>query len=312
MNNCLVTTLKGAAQNNNLEYFGALRVNVSAEASGSESKQSLTIQPVSGKNLKITVIGNTGYFATSYAGLSDPSSRLTSLTVSDTTTIYVANMNFSILISEKYNIKRFTLQIDSIMGIDIAGLEYSQGLFDVIVPTPNVSGNIAKLPASIDTITIPYSKVTGEISSIRASNLHQLKINSTNIEGTLDDLSQYLSLEVFTGNLGTLITGDISDIANLSSLRQFNAPPKVTGTIEGFVAAAISNNRNSGTINTLLCNSKIKFGQNTIGSSESYALTWNTANYITMVGNSKVYAKGATAEEITAWENAGKTVVIVS
>lgn len=134
-------------------------------------------------------------------------------------------------------------------------------------------------------------------------------------------------------NMGNIITissengivGNIKELGRCTSLTALMTDQnssKLTGTFEEFILAQIKSGRTSVgtsiTITGLL--PVIRFGGNLHTEVYNTHLKWDNINRIFIFVSSttniedatKIYAKGATAEEIAAWKQAGKTVVVVS
>ena len=242
--------------------------------------------------------------------MNDPSQRLTQATVNGTTKVYYyfsAQGGYEINIDNKYE------------------LEYlSIGNTTTAIATTAFEFNIEELEYCTKMKSIlmlcPGSKITGNISYLsKLTELTGLSIigNSRNI---------------------TPITGDIASISNLTKLA-YNAgggtsdnqiilySTNVTGSIEDFVAGQVAAGRTqspTGTVNGIRVRGwqkQFTFGGQVydIGVPSSYnRLIWEgTSKIILRMGSSytsmdsDVFAKGASANEISEWENQGLTVHII-
>ena len=297
MRNCLVTQLKGDTQNDNLPIFGEL-VLQAKKITIPDGKvlqgENVMLQFNQTDYLTVSVDGD-GYFATSFDGLDDPSQRMTSFTYNpgtetSITTLFFKNDNYNVHFSNKYAIHLIWTYCDrsnnkhpeTLLDMDLAKLEYMTSLKRLIL---NYSGakthgnilSLASCPNIVDFMMANCPRIEGNITSIA----NKLKLSSLFI---------YL----------TAITGSIEDV--------------VTGQIEQGVV--------TGTISARGLASQLTFGGSiqTSDYDSGAVLYWNTASKIYFgLGNSAninscttIYAKGATAEEISAWENAGKTVHVIS
>lgn len=234
MKDCLLTTLKGSINNDNLPLFDTIILPLKAFTdTDSANNHRISLGFVSngdGKGITIKVDGD-GYFVLDdFSHLSDPEYQLKSYTItSGHNKVYFANVDCNVYIS-KYN------------------LEY---IWD-------------------------YSKMTY----------------------TPVDIKEF----------------------GYSNLTKF-IYRTLTGSIEDFVAlqieAGFTVRNSSNPVETNALSAGVTFGGETHAAGTGF-LTWESESKIiyyrgtSIADSTEVYAKGATAEEITAWENAGKTVVVIS
>jgi hypothetical protein len=341
MGNCLMTKLKASVNNDNLPIFGKITINVVplSEISDSE-QQSIYIE---GTDFTVEVSGG-GYFSENYADLETPSSCLTSQTYQNGVVLYFANVASTIRITNtitNISVQSINVWNDSIFAVDLKTIAYSQSLNSLQVWQNSDVSVLKNLP---NLIYAYFVKCNGDFGFVRNSPLLEelraydsssglillsdvsdtVKILAANNIGK-GDLS---SLTSKTG-LGTLelenadVTGSITDIGGLTSLETFNLfGTSVTGSIEDFVAAQVNAGRTSfsGEFRCYSALSFLTFGGNTYPNEayQTHFLTWNGNKIVIYTGDGelancpRVYAKGATAQEIAAWEQAGKTVIVIN
>lgn len=171
------------------------------------------------------------------------------------------------------------------------------------------------------------------IEPVTSANKYYIAINANDLEYTeqLEVVDAIISGRLAALNKSTLlrinasdspITGVLSDLSNAVELGRIDiSKTNIFGTIEDFVSGQVASGRNSPSnpILSLGLLFQVKFGGNNYGRSfDSFGLTWNmTSKIIVGLGGrnesswTTVYAKGATSEEISAWQQAGKTVVVI-
>ena len=228
---------------------------------------------------------------------------------------------------------------------NLSGLSKMSALTTLALIYGKYTGNIDSLPNNItylelnniDTINggenyIPSNNATRLVCScanaslnlanlVNCNQLQELTLNDSNSYGNISNLNALSSL--ITANVtNTQVTGRLSELNSLSiqTLRLIGA--KLTpSSIEDFVATLISAGRNIKTnpIKIWGLFEHCTFGGNTYPYNYDGAyLDYDSATKITVyltastIANAyRIYAKNATPEEIAAWENAGKTVVVV-
>lgn len=278
MGNCLITQLKGSVNNSNLQPYGTVKVGCVETSSPSSDAQTLGIFA---PNQTITVNGD-GYFALTYEGLDDPSSRLTTYTIplsqSSIMYLYFKNDNYNIFITGRYdtdwsfrylNITKET-SLQTIFSLDVDEFKY---IYD-----------FETLKAS------NQAKVYGHLSSLAKPHIKEISINGSTCVGSLMDLASCTSLATLL--LNRLTQKD--DIIN-------------------FVAAQIVNGRETCTgISVYKPGTFSVFGGNAMNELSGFStLSWTSSSHIVVEGSGYVYAKGASAEEIAEWEAEEKVVVVI-
>ena len=280
---CLVTRLKGVVNNDSLPLLGVLRIKaIERSETISDSKQ-YRIGFAFNKPTTIRVDGN-GYFATSAADLNDESKRYTEFEVpvnANETYFYFKHDTYNIYIDDKYALTKIFCSTETgskktIFEINVEDFEGCQAL---------------------NRMFLTYCGEGRAIGTINAKAAYLPTINGINIGGT--------SIISNTAVLGKAIS--------LTNLTVYLS--ESTGSFEEFVSTQCENGNTSGEIpnsgGTLV---KWTFGgvkQRTGGTGNSVISWVGTEKIIVIYSDAHVYAKGATAEEIAAWENAGKTVHVI-
>lgn len=295
MANCLVTKLKESVQNDNLSILGALTMRVNAATSPTDNQRRLQLVVEENETVKITAVG--GNFTKDGVSMNN----LTIVNADGQVSLYFDNANFKAVIDNKYGIRGISTDPNSILSFDVSELVCPK-VSQIALQSQLTKGNIndMNLPALIQTRFTNSTHITGNISAFNTCN------SCTSL--VLSDCSN--------------ISGNIDSVGNLTSLATIAIEgTNVEGTIEGFVAGQVNAGRTS-TSNTIICNgfaSHCTFGGVIRSGSNRSFLEWNGTSKITLyAGNSTfancnyIYAKGATAEEIAAWEGTGKTVTVIS
>ena len=311
MSRCLITKLKEAATGGDLPKVGRLTIGAVLNSNADSDSQTIILRVVEGGSAIVTTTGN-GYFALSYDGLEEPSQRLTRYVVENSDTnqslYFSAQGGYEIYIDNKYDLTRFSLGnngtgVHTSFEFNIEDLEYCTNLTNI-------------------QCLYPGTKITGDISHLsRLVNLTGLAIVGGSPSANV-----------------TPITGDISSISNLTKLCSLPTGTSgnqlilygtnVTGAIEDFVAGQVANGRtNSPSVGIRVrgWQYQMTFGGTThsdVGTFTAYnRLIWEgTSRIFLKLGTSSytstdmttIWAKGATAEEISAWETAGMTVYVIS
>lgn len=302
-NTCLVTKLKGTVNNNSLEKLGYVRIKARQLASTSNLVSRLYIT-TNNTPTTVKIIGN-GYFTEAYDA--PESARKTEATYQSTipTTIFLSNGDYEIEISNKYNISvSFVAAMETIAVIPWDKLGVMPKQTEV---TPN-SGS------PIDLSCVP----------VNFPNLKSIELTGDFVSGDTSSIKDMTTLTRLKLQWAARLTGSVADFAKLVNLVQLTLPgTQITGSIEDFVAGQVANGRTSveaGVFSTYGVLNRLTFGGTLYGINESGFIAWDGASKIILyTGNSvsyeqatTIYAKGASASEISAWEQASKTVIQVS
>ena len=285
-NNCLLTRLKGIATNDSLPKLDSFEIK---SMTATDSVFKVTIK--SSSNVKIKARGN-GYLADTIAELSiNPKAEVSGTDF----TCFLPATEFTFDVFNKFAITEFFFEKRNMS--DARG---GDGVKQNCV-------NIADLAMS------PITNYQIYIGGIQAENPSIANLPMSNTKRFFLQQS----------NIGSVGNSDIAQFA-ASPMAALYLSNYITGKIEDLVAAWVNNTyglataRTSGSNVTLSPSNTLQnitfYGNvingNALGSNGS--LNWNGTSYISVVGASKVFAKGATADQISAWEGAGKTVVVIS
>lgn len=275
MENCLKTRLKEVVNNDSLVIEGHLKIKVSQKSSVTANMSLLSLSAVNtGCDIKVT--GN-GYFADTFAGLSDPGSRYTSKHIDgngNLNTLYFANGDYYIDISDKENIVSvvnssaaesqtiFSISIDqfycpnlrkieaplSDIHGSISGLSLSSDVSEIIIEGINIVGDISVLgnANSITSFYISKANVTGNISTLIGKNsLSLLVLSDTKVSGNVSSLNGLNALtNVQLEN--TIVSGDVKSIKSPNLGRLDIRNTNISGTIEELAAALWNNGSGRG------------------------------------------------------------------
>lgn len=295
MENCLVTKLKSEVNNNNLERFDKIHLRLVP----APSPRRWVVKNIT-QNFKVE--GN-GAIALSVAELeTDPKTELTVTAGNSEVNVYFSNTTtYDVYISNKSNLTYYNSNVVN----NIEDVEWCLGLTYISADWGYMTGNIRALSklTELRTISIAINDLEGNLSS-------------------LSELTKVTSID-FTRNTPGNLTGNIASLAKLTSLTNisfFNAGT-FTGSYDEFVYGQVDNGRASARIK-IHALPIYKFFDTTLPNVTMGYLEWNTKAKIIIYATlsnqddyttaSRIFAYGATAEEIAAWEQAGKTVVIVS
>ena len=234
MNNCLVTTLKAAVNDNSLLRIGEMRIKISYIESPNEYSQSITLG--FSKSVDLEIIGE-GYFTD--ATLSANNGKKMTCNAGNNV-IYFSNGNYEIAVLDKYSLTY--LMASKQDGnfypnkvIDLKYLKYSSKLTWMVVGPGNVSGDISALSGltSLTALSTPDNNLSGDISALSGlTSLTYLRISGNNLSGdisALSGLTSLTSLSVTNNNL----SGDISALSGLTSLTALNVAnnPNISGDV---------------------------------------------------------------------------------
>lgn len=196
-NNCLKTTLKGVIQNDNLMKFGEIIFDVHKLTGDTYTKDGakFRIDVPSGKTCNINVKGD-GYFVTDWNNIDEPSAHLTSYTGDGTIILYMANEDFKLSITSKYDFiyisnSRGSSPKTSSVIINLKDMEYLTNLTTLNVGLASTNGDTKYLKnlAELTNINLWVDTVTGHITDFgnmkKLSN--SLYLNDTYIEGAIED-----------------------------------------------------------------------------------------------------------------------------
>ena len=336
MEDCLVCTLKGVVENDALLALDEIEVaRVKRNVTFSQDNSRLTLRNADDFTVRVT---GDGYFATTFEGLDDPESRLTSIDLlADTNAVlYFSNDDYGIIVNKKYNIVKISAAEDGGFNINIEDLAYSTMLTTIDLPVTTgrdgMYGDIANLKnTAIEALnassenTYPYIKansmVYGQLSDLPNSIKHLAVNKCSKITGHLSDLPDGMT---HIGICNADISGTSTDLGRFTSIiRAMIGGTKITGSVEDFVSTLITNGRSSADnmfVYGMFAN--FTFGGTFLSSNVNLPLRMNfedltsTENRIKIyiygsTTSYKIWCSGCTSEEIAAWEEDGYTVVAV-
>lgn len=303
MNNTLHKQLKVSFDGFTLPVLGAIILKVEAQEVSDNLQRYLQIVTTTGDNVTVSVDGS-GFFT-----VGSEQEHKTSLTFTGARGFYFDNTHsYNIKIESKYNVKQINGATPNankkmMFDIDLNLMSYLPGLTYSNLAFSKIHGDISAFGNSplVTSLFLRYSYAEGDISELAGcTSLTDLRIDNTNIGG------------------------DISGAGTLTNITKFQAySSNISGSIESFVAAQIAEGRTSVSYSTPIIFDKattyLTFGGELKKQATYTFLTWDSASKIavytggsgTIESTERVYAKGATAEEIAAWEAAGKTVYVV-
>ena len=275
MKNCYKTKLKEVVNNDSLAIEGHLKIKVSQQSSVTANMSLLSLSAANtGCDIKVT--GN-GYFADTFAGLSNPGSRYTSKHIDgngNLNTLYFANGDYYIDISDKENIinivnssaaesktifsisisqlycsslRKIEAPLSDVHG-NISGLSLSSNLREIIIEGINIVGDISVLgnANSITSLYMTKASVAGNISTLAGKNaLTLLVLSDTKVSGNVSSLNGLNALtNVQLDNTG--VSGDVKNIKSPNLGRLYVRNTNISGTIEELAAALWNNGSGRG------------------------------------------------------------------
>lgn len=286
-NTCLVTRLKAAIQNDDLPLFDTIKL--SSVSSTATAENSYRIRLIAANEGVVIKVNGNGYFATTFANLSDETKRMTETTVTSSSgkNLFFAKGDYDVFIQNAHNIVSLIAEGNSsnrsVFKLNLSELKNNPGIITLQANQSSVYGDINDIPSTLtDFMVAATPTVTGNFNTVA-------------------------SRVVFSNRIYISGTG-------------------ITGSIEGLVAGQVAQGVTEGNLNVRGILGVLTFGgiiQNASVIGER--LEWNGTDRIlvgcltsssinppaSMDDANVIYAKGATSSEISAWETAGKTVVVV-
>ena len=288
-NKCLVTRLKAAIQNDDLPLFDTIKLHSVSSTTNYEAAYRLKLSTAN-EGVVVKVNGN-GYFATTFANLSDETKRMTETTMASSSIkyLYFAKGDYDVFIQNAHNIVTLGGEGSlpdnrNVFELDLAELKNNPGIVSLQSSQGSTYGDINNIPSTLtDVMVAATPTVTGNFNTVA-------------------------SRVVFSNRIWISVTG-------------------ITGSIEGLVAGQVAQGATEGNLNVRGILGVLTFGgiiQRTSIIGER--LEWNGNDRIlvgcltssginppaSMDAADVIYAKGATSSEISAWEQAGKTVVVIT
>lgn len=272
MENCIVKKYRGKVNDNSLIKYDILVLNILKDSTGTTTEGRMYIQGI--EDMTVKVVGSGAIAFTSAELISDPKTELTVTRGLQKAVYYKVNSgsDYQIEIKSKYNINKLQCVTPEFLYVDFSQLEYLENLL---------------------------------ILQLKSQNF------SSEMDFDCSHLVSLINLMVIPDNLVI----NIETLKNCVDLESVELNAYAHGDVEALVSGFVSNGRSSETTGLSISNinySHITFGDNYLVNNGK--LTWNGTSKITFITTNvnKVYCKGATAEEIAAWEQAGKTVFVIS
>lgn len=203
MSKCLVTTLKGIVNDEDLLKIGEFKIKVNTVDSPSNKTQGITVR--FSKNTTLTIEGN-GNFTDK--DLSENRGKTLDIVANTTTYVYFSNGDFNISFPDKYSLTSLSLFAEEVGS-------------DSTIQNKSVSTESFEFSKDIDTLRLSAENVTGDFASVKnLSKLTALNISKVDVYGDISAI-KYLNKLTYINMEDTSVTGDVSSIANLGSLKRF-------------------------------------------------------------------------------------------
>lgn len=282
MGNCTITKFNGVLNDDTLPVFNHIVIHAKKLSNlnhNSEFRMRLV-----GNGITVTVTGE-GYFSDNYSGLEPATPHLTTYTIPDSNVhwFYFKNDNYDIHITGKYGgLDTFKVQPssasrNSLFNADLSEFKYDDSLTAIDIGR-HITGNASDVAKQgVVTVSLMFGNLTASLSDFNGClSIQELDLPS---KANKDEILDFVSSQVNSGRT------DCSDL-RLYNLKNFAV---LSGVSLDYSA------------------------------SDDAHISWDTASKViaylgasTIENCPKIYAYGATAEEIATWEQAGKTVVIVN
>ena len=206
MTKCLVTKLKGVADNAELLHIGELRFHVKKNSSPTAGSQYVVFSVI--KDTEINIIGD-GYFSDST--FSENRGKNASLKANIDSGIHFINGDYEVAIMDKYSLKTLGMPNGNSFIANIDDLKYSK---ELSVLTGVFDGNIASIKDlnKLTKISLTGNNLTGDLSVVSGLvNTESLSLTGNNLTGDLSAVSGlvnmtgcYLTMNKLKGNLNGL------------------------------------------------------------------------------------------------------------
>lgn len=320
--NCLVTELKASVSNEALLKVGEFFIDITARSTTDEYSSSLVLK--NSKNFTVNAIEG-AYFAESYADLSDPAKRLTSIAINANTTktLYVGNSNGRLKIGEKYTLSYLGYYNDVVrpmMMLDLSAVKYSDNLS--ILGIIWCKGDLASIfDKNIQYMNIAGDGIYSDTISFTGTAFQRFVLRSNNVSGNISQLPNMPNLSILDISRCPKITGNVTDLAKLPASCSTNiGSTGIYGTVENLVASFVDSHSTSTYENKNIYTGfleNVTFGGNNYTIDVRGFLSWESKTKIYILHGAatagactKVLCKGYTTEEAASkWP--GKTVVRV-
>lgn len=299
---CFNKQYKTAFANDSLPYIGGINImydEITNPSQYSHGLRSFLDMYIDGK---LTAHGDNFYFA---------DSSLVSLNTKERSysadPFYVTNKKGVVLVS--YGVKVLAAvagatNYEKAYSINLEQLEYATLIEQISLRRSGAFGNISHLAG--------------------LTHLSSIDLNNTNVYGNISSLKNntaltYINLTAKSADAKEYVYGNIEELGALTSLTNIQYSG-IAGSIDEFVSRQCTAGRTSvsesSPIEALYSLQKCTFGTKIHADASSYInnLFWNKTGDVIKIGifcrsdKSEVYEKNYTAEEIAAWQTAGKTV----
>lgn len=244
MENCLVTTLRQAVDNDNLPILDSIVINVvKTEEERLPEQKYLEFRLVENTSVTFTVLDGSNKIAMSETFMeNNPKNRVAVTNPSGSFKIYFVNDNYKVKVSSKNNIQAFRNNI----GISATKKTYIEPI---------------------------YNGMSG------LDNLRTLINSSSSLPFNIEILKDSTSLVVFMSSYSPNCYGDIASLGDcilLETLRLTGT--SCSGNVEEIAQKQVDNGRTSGTLQILAANSNIKYNGSSIAT--YITITFNENGYV--------------------------------
>lgn len=257
MKKCLVTKLNGVVNNPDLIKLDELVITLNATKVGAWLCVTASDNASAGISVKFNK-------TVSYGTGNNPEENKTDITevtinpgiipfffAKETGTIKVS-------ISSKFNIALLSTSSATGSGmeiVDVKGFSYLSDLKTIENKDGNL--NIGTLSGFKSLSKVLLNKGEGLLKSFTNCPLKELILTSSNIVGTLSDLVNIPTLTTLNFMYSKYITGNISDLSSLTSLKELSVvDTNLTGTIESLADGMKNAGRKSGTLTVVSVNTE--------------------------------------------------------
>lgn len=245
MENCLVTTLRQAIDNDNLPILDSIVINVvKTEEERLPEQKYLEFRLVEGTSVTFTVLDGSNKIAQSETFMeTNPRNTVTITNPSNVFKIYFVNDNYKVKVSSKNNIQ----VIRNYIGVDQTKKTYIEPI---------------------------YNGMSG------LNNLRIFTNSSSSLPFNIEILKDATSLVTFISPFSPNCYGDIASLGDcilLETLRLTGT--SCSGNLEAFAQKQVDNGRTSGTLQIFASNSNIKYNGSSI-STYNITITFNENGYV--------------------------------
>ena len=244
MENCLVTTLRQVADNDNLPILDSIVINVvKTEEERLPEQKYLEFRLVENTSVTFTVLDGSNKISTSESGMeNNPKKSITVTNPSNVFKVYFVNDNYKVKVSSKNNLRVFRNYI----GISATKRTYIEPIYNGMSGLYNLTTFInssSSLPFNIEILKDATSLVTF------------MSPNSPNCYGDIASLGDCILLETLRLT-GTSCSGNVEELAQKQ----------------------VDSGRTSGTLQISAANSNIKYNGSSIAN--YITISFNESGYV--------------------------------